>query len=44
VVDAEPVAAGGDRAHKLLVAAGEGGCEIGSSAQLLGNLRQGTLC
>jgi hypothetical protein len=43
VVDAQPVAAGRNCARKLLVAASEGSFEIGSCAQLLGNLRQGAL-
>jgi hypothetical protein len=43
VVDAEPLASGRDRARKLLVAAREGGAEVGRRAQLLGNLRQRAL-
>ena len=43
VLDAQPIAAGGNCARKLLVAAREGGFEIGSCAQLLGDLRQRTL-
>jgi len=43
VLDAEPVAAGGDRACQLLMPAGEGGAEIARCAQFLSDLRQRAL-
>ena len=40
MLDAEPVAPGGDRAREFLVSAGEGGAEVARRAELPGDLRE----
>jgi len=43
VVDAEPVAAGGDRACEILAPTGKSGAEIARRTELVGDLRQRAL-